>query len=99
VHFQTKDKPEVKFLSDLRADTVGEPKNIPQGFHKAIGRMRVATDIKKKKKEQLEHIPIGEGLEKRRNQKVKIPSCATQSKIAAKKKPFMYLDVNIGPGK
>ena len=72
----------------------------PSGYHKAIGRMRLANQKKQKKKEMMNYMPRGENYEKRKNERVFVPRCATlKSKNKPKRKPFMYLDVNIAPGK
>ena len=76
------------------------PNNVPKDFYKAVGRMRFATEERCRKEEALTHIPCGERYEERMKEPFNPPKCA-QSKTKPKEheKPFMYLDVNIGPGK
>jgi len=73
-------------------------KPIPKGYDKTVGRLRYALDENKKKKEALEKVPAGENYDKLRNEKVKPFTFLTKEK-KHKHPPFVYVDVNVGPGR
>jgi hypothetical protein len=73
-------------------------KPAPKGYDKTVGRLRYAVDENKKKKEALEKIPAGENYERIRNEKIKPFTFLTKEK-KHKNPPFVYVDVNVGPGR
>ena len=60
--------------------------------------MRMANEEKMRKKFELEYIPRGENLEKRKKEKVVVPKCA-EPRTFKKEKALIYLDINVAPGK
>jgi len=60
--------------------------------------MRYANEAKQQKKKMLDHIPKGENYERRKTEKVKIPTCARKRSFK-KGRALVYLDINVAPGK
>ena len=51
------------------------------------------------RKQALEKISLGENLEKLKKENVKPFSFLTEEGQKKKSKPFVYIDVNVGPGR
>jgi len=103
---QAKELEACTFRPEINAKTVSHSqdsstvgvKAMPKGYEKTIGRLRYALDENKKKKEALEKVPTGENYEKNRNAGMKPFTFLTKEK-KSKNPPFVYVDVNVAPGR
>ncbi len=73
-------------------------RNKPRNFEKSIGRIRYAWNQKQLKKQKLESISRGENYEYLKSLPENAPFCYQNYRIKSKK-PFLYLDINVGNGK
>lgn len=88
---------EIDRIEDLRS--MYDQTNLPRDYHKSIGRLRIANERNMEKKKKLEHIPIGENLERYRSMNFVAPTCADQERKSKNRVPFVQFDVKIGGGR
>lgn len=69
-----------KRVLNSRLEKLEAKEELPKDYIKTVNRMRTAIEKKERSKRLREHIPRGEGYERRKNQRVRVPSCATRKK-------------------
>ncbi|KRX06706.1 hypothetical protein PPERSA_09108 [Pseudocohnilembus persalinus] len=89
---------ETKSLYDRDIYHQKQGKNLIRGYEKQVGRLRYGNQQKQILQQKLNHIPVGENLEKQKSKPVQVPSMLNRPKIQ-RRVPFYTIDVSMRAGK